>query len=125
MDFFGCSTICSFAISLFTISLKFTEAPFWITLSFTLKVFGGFLSIDDFRKGLITDHGPLNMDGIVNSVEFIKEQRAPILNSIKMDQICASSGTNEQLRLKRPKPLKRDDNNLEKTLGITRKKVVT
>ena len=92
---------------------------------FSLKVFGGFLSIDDFRKGLITDHGPLNMDGIVNSVEFIKEQRAPILNSIKMDQICASSGTNEQLRLKRPKPLKRDDNNLEKTLGITRKKVVT
>ena len=105
-----------------TKNIKINPAPHWRLL----KDFGGYLSIEDFRKGLICDHGPLNHDGTTTTlVDFIKEPRAPILNSIKMDQICASSGTNEQLRLKRPKPLKRDDNNLEKTLGITRKKVVT
>jgi len=31
-------------------------------------------------------------------------------------------GGNETLKLKRPKPLKRDENNLEKSLGIIRNK---
>jgi hypothetical protein len=39
-----------------------------------------------------------------------------------MQEISSSVGSNETLRLKRTKPLKRDENNLEKTLGITRKK---
>jgi hypothetical protein len=87
---------------------------------FNLKVFGGFLSIEDFRKGITIDHGPLNKE---TEEVLVKKERAPppITNSIKMSQISSSSGTNEQLRLKRTKPLKRDDNNLEKTLGITRK----
>lgn len=40
----------------------------------------------------------------------------------KMAQIAQSSGKNEPLKLKRAKPLRRDVNNLETTLGITRKK---
>ena len=38
----------------------------------------------------------------------------------KLHMINSSSGKNDPLRLKRPKPLKRDQNNLEKTLGIIR-----
>ena len=91
---------------------------------FNLKVFGGFLSIEDFRKGMTIDHGPLNKETEDVYELIIKKERAPpppITNSIKMNQISSSSGTNEQLRLKRTKPIKSDDNNLEKTLGIIRK----
>ncbi len=40
----------------------------------------------------------------------------------KMSDIQCMVATNETLKLKRPKPLKREVNNLEKSLGITRKK---
>ena len=40
----------------------------------------------------------------------------------KMSDIHSTVATNETLKLKRPKPLKREVNNLEKSLGIIRKK---
>lgn len=91
---------------------------------YSLKVFGGYMTIEEFRKGLIHDHGPINKDVVDDISIIIKESRIniPATNYIKMSQISSSSGINEPLRLKRTKPLKRDDNNLEKTLGITRKK---
>lgn len=89
---------------------------------FSLREFGGHLSIEEFRKGITTDRGPRVKDDCIQNttVEFVK--RIPIINNTKLEDIKCSNGTNEPLRLKRPKPLKRDDNNLEKSLGITRKK---
>jgi hypothetical protein len=52
--------------------------------------------------------------------EFVKRVSMP--QNTKLSDISSNSGTNEPLRLKRSKPLKRDENNLEKSLGITRKK---
>ena len=36
----------------------------------------------------------------------------------KMDEIKSASGKNETLKLKRDKPLKRNQNNLESALGL-------
>jgi hypothetical protein len=49
--------------------------------------------------------------------------RAPRLevSSTKMQNITNATATSESLKLKRTKPLKRDENNLEKSLGIIRK----
>jgi hypothetical protein len=94
---------------------------------YSLKQFGGHLTIEEFRKGMTVDKGEqTNSDEVgtkANTIEFIKRHN-PITNT-KLDDIKTSKGTNEPLRLKRPKPLKRDENNLEKTLGITRKKVTS
>lgn len=92
---------------------------------FSLKEFGGHLTIEEFRSGLVNDIGPLNQithdNDIINDNSQNITRPAPV-NTIKLDQIITSSGTNDSLRLKRSKPLKRNDNNLEKSLGITRKK---
>jgi hypothetical protein len=91
---------------------------------YSLKEFGGHLTIKEFRMGETVDTGEQKTQDIsvtkVNTAEFIK--RIPIIQNTKLEDIKTSVGTNEPLRLKRPKPLKRDQNNLEKTLGITRKK---
>ncbi len=92
---------------------------------YSLKQFGGHLTIEEFRKGMTADKGKQasaeELSTKANTIEFVKRHTpAP---STKLDDIKTSKGTNEPLRLKRPKPLKRDENNLEKTLGITRKKV--
>jgi hypothetical protein len=41
-----------------------------------------------------------------------------VKNTAKMYEIKGAVGTNEPLRLKRAKPLKRDQNNLESVLGL-------
>lgn len=90
---------------------------------FSLQEFGGTLTIEEFRKGCTNDttNHTGSVDFLTNTnVEFVK--RTSIVNNTKLDDISYSQGVNEPLRLKRPKPLKRDENNLEKTLGITRKK---
>jgi hypothetical protein len=90
---------------------------------FSLVQFGGTLTIEEFRKGRTVDTGAATRPVEVSNndtIEFVK--RVPIVNNTKLDDISYSRGVNEPLRLKRPKPLKRDENNLEKTLGITRKK---
>ena len=91
---------------------------------FSLKQFGGHLTIEEFRKGETADKGLQITTNVLvekeNIVEFVKKYK-PTVN-MKLENIKTNKGTNEPLRLKRSKPLVRDENNLEKTLGITRKK---
>ena len=92
--------------------------------SHALKVFGGTMSIEEFRSYGTKDTGPIiqKVEALENKPLIIKT--SPInYDQSRLFQISDSKGTNEPLRLKRPKPLKRDENNLEKMLGITRKKV--
>ena len=88
-----------------------------------LKEFGGTLTIEEFRNNETSDK-MLTQNKVDQSYqhqpEFVKRVSMP--QSTKLSDISCSSGTNEPLRLKRSKPLKRDENNLEKSLGITRKK---
>ena len=92
---------------------------------YSLKEFGGPLSIDEFRQNSTVDVGPRIEEIVTENVQNVVNRLETIVNSTKLYQITDAKGTNEPLRLKRPKPLKRDENNLEKTLGITRKKVTT
>jgi hypothetical protein len=92
--------------------------------SHALKVFGGTMSIDEFRS-----FGTKDVGEVLHKIEAVENKPLIIKPALgrdeqaRMFQISDSKGTNEPLRLKRPKPLKRDENNLEKMLGITRKKV--
>jgi hypothetical protein len=48
-----------------------------------------------------------------------EDRLIPIIsNTKKMDEIKSASGKNETLKLKRDKPLKRNQNNLESALGL-------
>ena len=91
---------------------------------YLLKEFGGPMTIEEFRKGSTVDTGPRvgSIDAPVATESYnIGPRQVPVYTSTKLSEISNSVGTNEPLRLKRSKPLKRDDNNLEKTLGIIRK----
>jgi hypothetical protein len=91
----------------------------------SLREFGGTLTIDEFRKNETVDKGEpneLQYSQTPSSENLVKRIALKNTNETKLLDITTSTGTNEPLRLKRPKPLKRDENNLEKTLGITRKK---
>jgi hypothetical protein len=94
---------------------------------YQLDVFGGPLTIDEFRKYGTVDTGKrFEIHACTACDDTVRVSvRKPTNQVEKMSQIHDSRGTNEPLRLKRPKPLKRDENNLEKTLGITRKKMPT
>jgi len=73
-----------------------------------LDVFGGDLTIDQFRENNVVDEEQ------PNEIEII-----PIISSTKkLSDITSSTGKNETLRLKREKPLKRNENNLESVLGL-------
>lgn len=86
-----------------------------------LKVFGGDLSIEDFRKNLIVETTPCTP--VVQ--EPVKNILIPFVSNIrKMDEIKNATGNNETLKLKRGKPLQREKNNLETALGITFKSKV-
>jgi hypothetical protein len=92
---------------------------------FRLQEFGGDMSIEEFRKFTTVDTGP-RVDIVkpiqTCNVETRKISIAQLATVGKMSEITNAVGTNEPLRLKRNKPLKREQNNLEKTLGIVRKK---
>lgn len=83
---------------------------------FLLDVFGGNMTITEFRKNLTIDKG--------ESKSIIKEPVVDIVmpfisNKAKMNEIKNSStDTNDTLKLKRTKPLKRNYNNLESALGL-------
>jgi hypothetical protein len=92
---------------------------------YALKVFGGTLTIEEFRNP--------NTQVIVKMTDQIfKIQNVQLKQEIKytstsstdekFNEISQSIAVGDTLKLKRSKPLKRDDNNLEKSLGITRKK---
>ena len=82
----------------------------------SLIEFGGMMSIDEFRENNSVD--------TEERIEEITCEPEPnivvpaITNNAKMYEIKGAMGTNEPLRLKRAKPLKRDQNNLESVLGL-------
>jgi hypothetical protein len=82
---------------------------------FRLKEFGGDLTIEEFRKNQTIDKGEqqkVDTKPVVNNV-------IPVISNIrKMDEIKNVSSTNNALKLKRNKPLKRSHNNLESALGL-------
>ena len=82
---------------------------------FTLKEFGGDMTIEDFRKNQtrdIEEPKQIETTPIVNNM-------IPIISNIKkMDEIKNASSSNNALKLKRNKPLKRNHNNLESALGL-------
>jgi hypothetical protein len=80
-----------------------------------LDVFGGDLNIDQFRENNVVDEEQ------PNEIETkpVPEINIPIISSTKkLSDITRSTGKNETLRLKREKPLKRNENNLESVLGL-------
>ncbi len=84
---------------------------------YRLKVFGGDLSIEEFRNNLTKDmseplHEPIKTKPKVeNVIPFIS-------NTKKMNEIKNATSDNSSLKLKRNKPLKRNHNNLESALGL-------
>ena len=80
-----------------------------------LKEFGGTMSIEEFRINALIDEAKPNEIEIDSAPDLVIK---PVLNTSKMYEIKGASGTNEALRLKRAKPLKRDQNNLESVLGL-------
>ena len=86
---------------------------------YLLEMFGGTMTIEEFREGLLIDKGESTF--IVNKSEFGTKEM-PICTKIhdlnKINLINNTNANNEPLRLKRTKPLKRDSN-LMSALGIS------
>jgi hypothetical protein len=84
-----------------------------------LQVFGGDLTIEKFRENTYSipeKHKKINEEEVQSTV-------IPVMsNTKKMYDIKNATGNNETLRLKRNKPLKREQNNLENVLGLVIKK---
>jgi hypothetical protein len=89
-----------------------------------LKMFGGDMEIDEFRKSNIADMGPLNMHIRTDTVQEDVTQVIPLQTTNtattdnKMWEINQTEVSNQPLRLRREKPLKRDQNNLASMLGL-------
>lgn len=82
---------------------------------YDLKDFGGNLTIDEFRKNVMSDD---KKSGTIKSVEY-KSNLISINNGPKkLHDIKNANSSNDQLKLKRTKPLKRNTNNLESVLGL-------
>lgn len=82
---------------------------------FRLKEFGGDLTIEEFRKNQTIDLGKqenIEINPVINNILPV------ISNTKKMDEIKNVSSSNNALKLKRTKPLKRNHNNLESALGL-------
>ena len=88
---------------------------------YRLKMFGGDIDIDEFRGTCNRDIGQPNVittsQRITGQVQMIPIKRD---TTEKLLEINNSTSTNEPLRLKRSKPLKREQNNIEGLLGIKR-----
>jgi hypothetical protein len=80
-----------------------------------LLQFGGDMTIEQFRENNVVDEEePKEIE-----TEPVREIVIPIFdNTKKLKDIKSSTGKNETLRLKREKPLKRNENNLESVLGL-------
>ena len=100
---------------------------------YALKKFGGPLSIEEFRSSITTAYN-LPSDNIIHK-EISESKQISLLQNYtnddynknsseqRLNNIINSSGNhNQPLKLKRETPLKRDKNNLETTLGLSRKK---
>jgi len=86
------------------------------------------MDIDEFRKVGADNFPHLQMPDSVHIMpqvvhkQFQEPQRMSTARDLKnkLEEINNSQTTTETLKLKRPKPLKRDENNLESMLGIKR-----
>ena len=97
---------------------------------YALELFGGSMSIEEFRRGLTNkwismpniNFHPL----IINKYEQItkidkRKQSVIITEESKIDDINNSESTTDDLRLKRPIPLKKAKNNLETLMGLKKR----
>ena len=79
---------------------------------YELNVFGGNMTIEEFRKDALIDVGkrnPINDDSV-------REVCVPFVsNTLKVEEIKSSDS---DLKLKREKPLQRTHNSLESALGL-------
>jgi hypothetical protein len=83
---------------------------------FRLNVFGGDLTIEQFRENIVRD---LDVEAQEINAEEVTSIVIPIQQSTKkLSDIQNSTRSNDALRLKRNKPLKRNQNNLESVLGL-------
>ena len=91
---------------------------------YNLKMFGGTLTIEEFRDGCLidADHSLNNARNETSNVPS-EIKILPFNNTkYKMEEINMSqTNSNDTLRLKRAKPLKNANNNLEGLLGLTRR----
>jgi len=84
------------------------------------------MKINEFRKQNVVDIGPLNRSINTDAsqkgvVQVVPIQSTPAQTSTatgKMWEINSVQTNNQPLRLKREKPLKRDQNNLASMLGL-------
>lgn len=87
-------------------------APF----RYKLNVFGGDLTIEQFRENNLRD---IDIEPREINVEEVTNIVIPIQQSTKkLSDIQNSTRSNDALRLKRNKPMKRNQNNLESALGL-------
>lgn len=84
---------------------------------FKLAVFGGDMTIEEFRSNQTVDKEVEKPEEVAT-----KPHKDPIIpfisNTKKMEEIKNSTSNNNALKLKRTKPLKRNHNNLESALGL-------
>ncbi len=84
---------------------------------FKLAVFGGNMSIEEFRSNQTVDKEVEKPEEVTT-----KPHKDPVIpfisNTKKMEEIKNSTSNNNALKLKRTKPLKRNHNSLESALGL-------
>lgn len=100
---------------------------------YTLRMFGGKYSIEEFRKFSESNNYPIIImpDKPHNFIDVQVLDNKCYKNTtpheltheqlgMKMDKISNAKTATEPLKLKRTRPLKRNDTNLENLIGITR-----
>lgn len=83
---------------------------------FKLAVFGGDMTIEEFRSNQTVDKEVEKPEEVATKPH--KDPIIPFNNTKKMEEIKNSTSNNNALKLKRTKPLKRNHNNLESALGL-------
>lgn len=95
-----------------------------------LKIFGGELEIEEFRRfgGRVEppemhwpDEHRINFGEVKMDNSFVQITTKTSESRGKLQAIEAATGTGESLKLRRTKPLARTESKLENVLGITRK----
>jgi hypothetical protein len=87
---------------------------------FRLAMFGGDLTIEEFRKHTDKDTGIPNQVSPTGMLGESKILVAVVRDNEKINQINSSTANNDSLRMRREKPKKNEMNNIEGLLGITR-----
>ena len=83
---------------------------------YMLEMFGGPMTIEKFRENAVVDKGLSKPLETTEKVERVIQIISNTNN--KMSEIRNASGSNDTLKLKRNKPLKRDQNDLGAALGL-------